>query len=71
KGTLSFVGAEIIDAEKNAGKPPYKLGLTGFVQIKSREKKKLTPQEKIYYNLYYLKNRSLITDLHILLKSIF
>lgn len=72
KGTLSIVGAEIIDITKNKEKPPFKLGLTGFVQVKSREKnKKLSPQEKIYYNLYYLKNRSLITDLQILLKSIF
>lgn len=72
KGTLSMVGAELIDIDKHKEKPPFKLGLTGFVQVKSREKhKKLSPQEKIYYNLYYLRNRSLITDLQILLKSIF
>jgi len=72
KGTLSLVGAEIIEAEKIKDKPVFKLGLTGFVQIKSREKNKpLTTQEKDYYNLYYLKNRSLITDLQLLLRSIF
>uniref|UniRef100_A0A7C6EJN9 Glycosyltransferase n=1 Tax=candidate division WOR-3 bacterium TaxID=2052148 RepID=A0A7C6EJN9_UNCW3 len=72
KGTLSLVGAEIIDIEKANEKPVYKPGLTGFVQIKAREKaKKLGPQEKEYYTLYYLKNRSLITDLQILIRSIF
>ncbi|MEO0095211.1 MAG: glycosyltransferase [candidate division WOR-3 bacterium] len=72
KGTLSLVGAEIIEVEKTKEKPVYKPGLTGFVQIKSREKnKRLGPQERDYYNLYYLKNRSLITDLQILIRSIF
>ncbi len=72
KGTLSLVGAEIMEVEKTKEKPVYKPGLTGFVQIKTREKaKKLKPQERDYYNLYYLKNRSLITDLQILIKSIF
>ncbi len=72
KGTISFVGAEIIEAGKARYKPPFKPGLTGFVQVKIREKQKqLTVSEKDYYNLFYLRNRSLITDLQILLRSIF
>ena len=72
KGTLSLVGAEIMEVEKTKEKPVYKPGLTGFVQIKARERtKKLGLQEKEYYTLYYLKNRSLITDLQILIRSIF
>ncbi|MGB9719982.1 MAG: glycosyltransferase [bacterium] len=71
KGIISLVGAEISEPEKNKHKPAYKPGLTGFVQIKEREKKKqLSSQEKDYYNLYYLRNRSLITDLQILIKSL-
>ncbi|MEO0184223.1 MAG: glycosyltransferase [candidate division WOR-3 bacterium] len=71
KGTLSLVGAEINTSEKTKYKPAYKPGLTGFVQIKEREKnKRLSSQEKDYYNLYYLRNRSLITDLQILIKSL-
>lgn len=70
-GTLTIIGSEIIEAEKGKEIPAYKPGLTGLVQIKSRKKKKpLSSQEKDYYNLYYLRNRSLITDLHILIKSI-
>uniref|UniRef100_A0A7C4TB11 Glycosyltransferase n=1 Tax=candidate division WOR-3 bacterium TaxID=2052148 RepID=A0A7C4TB11_UNCW3 len=71
-GTLSIVGSEIIEAKDTKDKPVYKPGLTGLVQIKEKEKNKpLTSQEKAYYNLYYLKNRSLITDLQIFFKSIF
>ncbi len=72
KGTLSLVGAEIVESDKPGDKPSYKPGITGLVQIKSRgRKKQITAQEKDYYNLYYLKNRSLITDLQILFRSLF
>ncbi|MEO0122577.1 MAG: glycosyltransferase [candidate division WOR-3 bacterium] len=72
KGTISLVGAEIMEIDKTKEKPVYKPGLTGFVQIKMREKnKQLGVQERDYYNLYYLKNRSLVTDLQILIRSIF
>lgn len=72
RGKLSIVGSEILDFESSRYHTVYKPGLTGIVQLKSKEKKKaLTKSEKDYYNLYYLKNQSIITDLHIILKSIF
>lgn len=71
-GTLSIVGAEITDFQPSEYHTIYKPGLTGLVQIKSREKKKaLTQKEKDYYNLYYVKNQTVITDLQILSRSIF
>ena len=71
-GRLSIVGSEITEFKQGKYRPIYKPGLTGLVQIKSKEKKKaLTQQEKDYYNLYYVKNQSIITDLQILLKAIF
>jgi lipopolysaccharide/colanic/teichoic acid biosynthesis glycosyltransferase len=71
-GTLSIVGSEISEYNPQDYRAIYKPGLTGLVQIKAREKKKsLTQQEKDYYNLYYVKNQSVITDIQILLKSIF
>lgn len=70
-GRLSLVGSEMIDYEPSQGRPIYKPGLTGLVQIKKREKKgTLTSKEKDYFNLYYVKNQSLITDLQIILKSV-
>jgi GT2 family glycosyltransferase/lipopolysaccharide/colanic/teichoic acid biosynthesis glycosyltransferase len=71
-GMLSIVGSEISEYDPKDYRAIYKPGLTGLVQIKAREKKKaLTQQEKDYYNLYYVKNQSVITDIQILLKSIF
>ncbi len=71
-GKLSIVGSEMIEYETSEYHPTYKPGLTGLVQIKLKEKKKaLTKHEKDYYNLYYIKNQSIITDLQIILKSIF
>jgi GT2 family glycosyltransferase/lipopolysaccharide/colanic/teichoic acid biosynthesis glycosyltransferase len=71
-GRLSIVGSEITEFKQGEYRPIYKAGLTGLVQIKSKEKKKaLTQQEKDYYNLYYIKNQSIITDLQIILKAIF
>jgi hypothetical protein len=71
-GVLSVVGSEIVELKTHAYHPVYKPGLTGLVQIKLKEKQKaLTKQEKDYYNLYYVKNQSIITDLQIILKSIF
>lgn len=71
-GKLSIVGSEITEFEPSEFHTIYKPGLIGLVQIKSREKKKaLTRQEKDYYNLYYVKNQSIITDIQIILKSIF
>jgi len=70
-GILSIVGSEII-TESDSHRPVYKPGITGLVQIKSKEKKKtLTQQEKDYYDLYFLRHRSVTTDLQIILKSLF
>ncbi len=72
KGTLSIVGSEISEFRNVQDKPAYKPGITGLVQIKEREKNKpLSLQERAYYNLYYLRNRSFITDFQIILKSLF
>ncbi|OGC42449.1 hypothetical protein A2Y85_04385 [candidate division WOR-3 bacterium RBG_13_43_14] len=70
-GHLSIVGSEMVDYEATQSHPIYKPGLTGLVQIKRREKKgMLTVKERDYYNLYYVKNQTLITDLQIIIKSI-
>jgi len=70
--TLSIVGSEIIVFKPGKFYPTYKPGLTGLVQVKGNEKRQpLTQQEKDYYNLYYIKNQSIITDLQIIAKSIF
>ncbi len=71
-GRLSVVGSEIREYKGNELHPIYKPGLTGLVQVKMDEKKKaLTQQEKDYYDLYYIKNQSIITDLQIIVKTIF
>lgn len=72
-GTISLVGSELAEAEIARGgrRPYYKPGLTGLVQIKQRErKKKLNQDERDYYHLYYMKNRSIVTDLQILLNTL-
>ncbi len=72
RGTLSLVGAEFINPHTTTRRPVYKSGITGLNQLRAKQKKKqLTQQEKDYYDLYYLRNRSVITDLQILFKSIF
>ena len=71
-GRLSIVGSEIREYKGNELHPIYKPGLTGLVQVKMDEKKKaLTQQEKDYYDLYYIKNQSIITDLQIIAKAVF
>ena len=48
-----------------------KPGFTGWAQIKFRYGRSvMDSQEKFQYDLYYLKNRSLILDLGILLKTL-
>jgi hypothetical protein len=72
RGTLSLVGAEYVNPHTTTRRPVYKSGITGLNQLRAKQKKKqLTQQEKDYYDLYYLRNRSVITDLQILIKSIF
>lgn len=71
-GKLSIVGSEITKFKPSEFHPIYKPGLTGLVQVKAREKRKaLTQQEKDYYNLYYVRNQSIVTDFQIIVKSIF
>ena len=71
-GRLSIVGSEITEYKQTEHHPTYKPGITGLVQIKSKEKNKaLTQQEKDYFSLYYVKNQNIISDLQIILKSIF
>lgn len=70
-GTISLVGSDLKEAEIGTRRPFYKPGLTGLVQLKIRERKKeLNHDERDYYNLYYLKNRSILTDLQILFNSL-
>ena len=71
-GRLSIVGSEITEYKQSEHHPTYKPGITGLVQIKSKEKNKaLTQQEKDYFSLYYVKNQNIIADLQIIFKSIF
>jgi GT2 family glycosyltransferase/lipopolysaccharide/colanic/teichoic acid biosynthesis glycosyltransferase len=71
-GKLSIVGSEIRDFKEGEFHPTYKPGLTGLVQVKLKEKEHgLSQKEKDYYNLYYIKNQSVITDLQIITRSIF
>ncbi len=71
-GRLSIVGSEITEYKQTEHHPTYKPGITGLVQIKSKEKHKaLTQQEKDYFSLYYVKNQNIIADLQIIFKSIF
>jgi len=71
-GRLSVVGSEIRDFKAAEFLPTYKPGLTGLVQVKAKEKEHaLSQKEKDYYNLYYFKNQSIITDLQIIIRSIF
>jgi exopolysaccharide biosynthesis polyprenyl glycosylphosphotransferase len=80
KGDISLVGPRperpefVSQLEKEV--PHYRLryiikpGFTGWAQIKFRYGRSITDSfEKFQYDLYYLKNRSLILDLRILLKT--
>ena len=80
KGDISFVGPRperpefVEQLEKEI--PHYHIrhlirpGFTGWAQIKFRYGRSIMDsQEKFQYDLYYLKNRSLILDLGILLKT--
>ena len=71
-GKLSIVGSEITKFKAGEFHPTYKPGLTGIVQVKAKEKEgALTQKEKDYYNLYYIKNQSIIMDLQIIARSVF
>ncbi len=71
-GKLSLVGSEIVEA--NDHKPPkfrvdLKPGLTGLAQINSHNS--VANEDGERYNLYYLKNYSLMLDIEIILKTLF
>jgi len=80
KGNISFVGpraewielARIFDKEIKFYKYRYlvKPGLIGWAQINFPPSKSVNEaKEKFEYDLYYIKNRSLLLDLEIILKS--
>jgi lipopolysaccharide/colanic/teichoic acid biosynthesis glycosyltransferase len=67
RGDLSFVGPDVLEmgrARISALKP----GLTGFLQIHLKEG--LTPEEKVEYEIYYLRHQSLMLDLQVLLRAL-
>jgi GT2 family glycosyltransferase/lipopolysaccharide/colanic/teichoic acid biosynthesis glycosyltransferase len=67
RGDLSFVGPDVLEmgrARISALKP----GLTGFLQIHLKEG--LTPEEKVEYEIYYLRHQSLMLDVQVLLRAL-
>lgn len=71
-GKLSIVGLEMIEAKDNKQSRScidLKPGLTGLFQINKQNA--LTQADSEHYNLYYLKNYSLILDMEIIIKAIF
>lgn len=69
RGRMSLVGTEMVPHEDSASEKGFKPGLTGMVQVNFW--KGLKEEEKERYNLYYLKNYSLLLDLEIILREIF
>ena len=69
RGRMSLVGTEIIRWEPSLKGRGFKPGLTGLVQI--NQNKNLSNQDKEKYNLYYLRNYSLLLDLEIIIRTIF
>ncbi|MBN2089434.1 sugar transferase, partial [candidate division KSB1 bacterium] len=71
-GDLSIVGSEIVEIRKN--QQPRKCldlkpGLTGLFQVNKNNA--LTAADSERYELYYLKNYSLLLDIEIIIKAIF
>lgn len=71
-GNLSIVGSEIVEIDSD--RPTrncldLKPGLTGLFQINKNNA--LTAADSERYNLYYLKNYSLLLDIEIIIKAIF
>jgi lipopolysaccharide/colanic/teichoic acid biosynthesis glycosyltransferase len=67
KGDLSLVGSglfEMTGSQASALKP----GLTSFAQIHHAEG--LTPEEKVEYEIYYLRHQSLILDMQVLWRAL-
>jgi lipopolysaccharide/colanic/teichoic acid biosynthesis glycosyltransferase len=80
KGDISFIGprAERMELAKYYSKLPryeirhiIKPGLTGWAQLNYKPSASLEEaKEKLQYDVYYIKNRSLILDFLILLKTV-
>ena len=70
KGRMSLVGTEIVPFDGSALGKGFKPGLTGLVQVNST-KKGLKEDEKVVYNLYYLRNYSILLDLEIIWRALF
>ena len=72
KGDMSFVGSrpalfnqfDLISLRKKNKVDRFKPGLTGLAQINGRDN--LTIQEKVIFEIEYLKNQSFLLDLKIL-----
>jgi GT2 family glycosyltransferase/lipopolysaccharide/colanic/teichoic acid biosynthesis glycosyltransferase len=71
KGNISVVGTEILQYQesKRAEATGFKPGLTGLVQV--NRDRIFNSAERKRYNMYYLKNYSLLLDLEIVLKALF
>ena len=48
-----------------------KAGITGWAQVNGRSILTARPDQKLKYDIYYIKNWSLLLDIKILLKTIF
>ena len=81
KGDMSFIGPRALMEEEvilfNPEIPYFNLrhtirpGITGWAQVNYRHgATKEDALKKLQYDLYYLKNMSLILDLHILLRTV-
>ncbi len=69
-GTISFVGRDIYAGNTDLENPvvlSLKPGITGYEQINRHSE---TDKDRNKYNIYYLKNYSMVFDVQILLKSL-
>ena len=76
KGDIVFIGprpalhnqGDLIDLRTESDIHLIKPGITGWSQVNGRDN--LTINEKVEYDLFYVKNRSLLLNLTILIKTI-
>ena len=69
RGRMSLVGTEMVPYRSSSCGRGFKPGLTGLVQVNIG--RDLKTEEKDRYNLYYLRNYSLLLDLEIILRTLF
>lgn len=77
KGDMSIVGPrpalynqyELIEIRDNKGVNNIRPGLTGYAQIMGRDF--ITDEQKVNYDVYYLKNRSFTLDIKIVWLTVF